>query len=99
MRAFRSVGGTPYFVRRGQGAYVIDEAGKRYVDYVQSYGHTYLRLWSWEQHYRSDPQDTLRLLDEGRYRVALVVVRPALLPLAHLRWPQAVTLTPGPVAP
>ena len=44
-------------------------------------------------------RQALRLLDEGRYRVALVVVRPALLPLAHLRWPQAVTLTPGPVAP
>ncbi|MFN2237352.1 MAG: nucleoside-triphosphatase [Anaerolineales bacterium] len=34
-------------------------------------------------------QEALRLLDEKRYRLALVVVRPALLPLAQIRWPQA----------
>jgi glutamate-1-semialdehyde 2,1-aminomutase len=38
VRAFRSVGGVPYFVSRGEGAYVWDEEGKRYIDYVQSYG-------------------------------------------------------------
>jgi glutamate-1-semialdehyde 2,1-aminomutase len=38
VRAFKSVGGTPYFVARGQGAYVWDVEGTRYVDYVQSYG-------------------------------------------------------------
>ncbi|MDP8938051.1 MAG: aminotransferase class III-fold pyridoxal phosphate-dependent enzyme, partial [Actinomycetota bacterium] len=38
VRAFRSVGGTPYFVTRGEGAYVWDVEGRRYVDYVQSYG-------------------------------------------------------------
>ncbi|HEX4979196.1 MAG TPA: glutamate-1-semialdehyde 2,1-aminomutase [Acidimicrobiales bacterium] len=38
VRAFRSVGGTPYFVRRAEGAYVWDVEGKKYVDYVQSYG-------------------------------------------------------------
>jgi glutamate-1-semialdehyde 2,1-aminomutase len=38
VRAFRSVGGTPYFVARAQGAYVWDVDGNRYVDYVQSYG-------------------------------------------------------------
>ena len=38
VRAFRSVGGTPYFVERGAGAYVWDVEGTRYVDYVQSYG-------------------------------------------------------------
>jgi glutamate-1-semialdehyde 2,1-aminomutase len=38
VRAFRSVGGTPYFVARGEGAHVIDVEGNRYVDYVQSYG-------------------------------------------------------------
>jgi glutamate-1-semialdehyde 2,1-aminomutase len=32
------VGGTPYFVARGEGAYVWDVDGNRYVDYVQSYG-------------------------------------------------------------
>ncbi|HWW54114.1 MAG TPA: glutamate-1-semialdehyde 2,1-aminomutase [Acidimicrobiales bacterium] len=39
VRAFGSVGGgTPYFVARGQGAYVWDVEGRRYIDYVQSYG-------------------------------------------------------------
>jgi glutamate-1-semialdehyde 2,1-aminomutase len=38
VRAFRSVGGTPYFVARGHGAYVWDVEGTRFVDYVQSYG-------------------------------------------------------------
>ncbi|HVE47178.1 MAG TPA: glutamate-1-semialdehyde 2,1-aminomutase [Acidimicrobiales bacterium] len=38
VRAFGSVGGTPYFVRRAEGAYVWDEDGRRYLDYVQSYG-------------------------------------------------------------
>jgi glutamate-1-semialdehyde 2,1-aminomutase len=38
VRAFRSVGGTPYFVARGEGAYVWDVDGNRYLDYVQSYG-------------------------------------------------------------
>jgi glutamate-1-semialdehyde 2,1-aminomutase len=38
VRAFRSVGGEPYFVARGEGAYVWDVEGTRYIDYVQSYG-------------------------------------------------------------
>jgi glutamate-1-semialdehyde 2,1-aminomutase len=38
VRAFRSVGGEPYFVARGAGAYVWDVEGRRYIDYVQSYG-------------------------------------------------------------
>jgi len=38
VRAFRSVGGTPYFVARGEGAYVWDVEGTRFIDYVQSYG-------------------------------------------------------------
>ncbi len=38
VRAFRSVGGTPYFVARGQGAYVWDVEGNKFIDYVQSYG-------------------------------------------------------------
>jgi glutamate-1-semialdehyde 2,1-aminomutase len=38
VRAFRAVGGTPYFVARGEGAYVWDVEGRRYVDLVQSYG-------------------------------------------------------------
>ena len=38
VRAFRSVGGTPYFVARAEGAYVWDVEGKKYIDYVHSYG-------------------------------------------------------------
>src|SRR6476620_5227392 len=38
VRSFRSVGGTPYFVARAEGAYVWDVAGRRYTDYVQSWG-------------------------------------------------------------
>jgi glutamate-1-semialdehyde 2,1-aminomutase len=38
VRAFRSVGGTPRFLVRGQGAHVEDADGNRYVDYVGSWG-------------------------------------------------------------
>ncbi len=38
VRAFRSVGGTPLFLKHAAGAYVIDEDDKRYVDYVGSWG-------------------------------------------------------------
>jgi glutamate-1-semialdehyde 2,1-aminomutase len=38
VRAFRAVGGTPYFVARAEGAWVTDVEGNRYLDYVQSYG-------------------------------------------------------------
>jgi glutamate-1-semialdehyde 2,1-aminomutase len=38
VRAFRGVGGTPRFIARGEGAYLEDVDGRRYVDYVQSWG-------------------------------------------------------------
>ena len=38
MRSFASVGGTPYTVVRGEGPYVWDVEGRRYIDLVQSYG-------------------------------------------------------------
>lgn len=38
VRAFRSVGGTPYFVDRAEGARVWDVEGNEYLDLVQSYG-------------------------------------------------------------
>ena len=38
VRAFRAVGGDPVFFRRGQGAYLIDEDDRQYVDYVASWG-------------------------------------------------------------
>ena len=38
VRAFRSVGGTPRFITRAQGAYFWDADGKRYIDYIGSWG-------------------------------------------------------------
>ncbi|MDV3239297.1 MAG: glutamate-1-semialdehyde 2,1-aminomutase [Gammaproteobacteria bacterium] len=38
VRAFKGVGGEPVFLARGEGAYVFDSDGKRYVDYVGSWG-------------------------------------------------------------
>ena len=38
VRAFKSVGGTPIFIERGEGAYLVDVDGNRYVDFVQSWG-------------------------------------------------------------
>ena len=38
VRSFASVGGIPYTVVRGEGPYVIDAEGTRYIDMVQSYG-------------------------------------------------------------
>jgi glutamate-1-semialdehyde 2,1-aminomutase len=38
VRAFRSVGSTPFFVQRGEGPYLFDVDGNRYVDYVLSWG-------------------------------------------------------------
>jgi len=38
VRAFGSVGGTPVFIDRGEGAEIVDVDGNRYVDVVQSWG-------------------------------------------------------------
>jgi len=38
VRSFAAVGGTPYTVVRGDGPWVYDVEGKRYLDFVQSYG-------------------------------------------------------------
>jgi glutamate-1-semialdehyde 2,1-aminomutase len=38
VRAFRGVGGDPVFFKHSEGAYLIDEDDKRYVDYVASWG-------------------------------------------------------------
>ena len=38
VRAFGAVGGEPFFVARGEGAYLVDTEGNRYLDYVQSWG-------------------------------------------------------------
>jgi len=38
VRAFKSVGGEPFFVRRAEGAYLVDVDGNRYIDFVGSWG-------------------------------------------------------------
>ena len=38
VRAFKSVGGTPLFIKKGKGAYLVDIDGNKYVDFVQSWG-------------------------------------------------------------
>ncbi|MBS1848118.1 MAG: glutamate-1-semialdehyde 2,1-aminomutase [Actinobacteria bacterium] len=38
VRAFGSVGGTPFFVARAEGPYLVDVEGRRYIDLIQSYG-------------------------------------------------------------
>jgi glutamate-1-semialdehyde 2,1-aminomutase len=38
VRAFRSVGGTPRFISRAEGPYFWDADGKRYIDYIGSWG-------------------------------------------------------------
>jgi glutamate-1-semialdehyde 2,1-aminomutase len=38
VRAFRAVGGTPRFIARAQGPYLVDAEGKRYIDYIGSWG-------------------------------------------------------------
>ena len=38
VRAFKSVGGTPIFIRKAKGAYLYDEDGNEYIDYIASWG-------------------------------------------------------------
>ncbi|MDE3124684.1 MAG: glutamate-1-semialdehyde 2,1-aminomutase, partial [Bacteroidota bacterium] len=38
VRAFKSVGGTPLFIKKAKGAYLYDEDNNRYIDYIASWG-------------------------------------------------------------
>jgi len=38
VRAFKSVGGTPLFITKAQGAYLYDADGNKYIDYIASWG-------------------------------------------------------------
>lgn len=44
VRAFKSVGGTPPFIDRGEGAYLFDIDGNKYLDFCTILGTTY--FWS-----------------------------------------------------
>ena len=38
VRAFKAVGGTPIFVKEAKGAYLYDEDGNKFIDYINSWG-------------------------------------------------------------
>src|SRR6188508_388322 len=38
VRAFKSVGGTPLFIKSAKGAYLFDEDGNKYIDLINSWG-------------------------------------------------------------
>src|SRR5690606_25501448 len=38
VRAFKSVGGVPVFMKSAKGAYLTDEDGRTYIDYINSWG-------------------------------------------------------------
>lgn len=38
VRAFKNVGGTPLFIKSARGAYLFDEDGNKYIDYINSWG-------------------------------------------------------------
>ena len=38
VRAFKSVGGTPIFIKKAKGAYLFDEDNNKYIDYISSWG-------------------------------------------------------------
>jgi glutamate-1-semialdehyde 2,1-aminomutase len=38
VRAFKSVGGTPLFIKKAKGAYLYDADGNKYIDYIASWG-------------------------------------------------------------
>jgi glutamate-1-semialdehyde 2,1-aminomutase len=38
VRAFKAVGGTPIFIKKAKGAYLFDEDGHRYIDFISSWG-------------------------------------------------------------
>ena len=38
VRAFKAVGGTPIFIQSAKGAYLYDEDGNRFIDYINSWG-------------------------------------------------------------
>jgi glutamate-1-semialdehyde 2,1-aminomutase len=38
VRAFKGVGGTPLFIKKAKGAYMFDEDGNKYIDFINSWG-------------------------------------------------------------
>ena len=76
VRAFRAVGGTPLFVERGDGAYLVDVDGNRYVDYVLSWGPLILG--------HAHPRVVAALEDAVRRGTSYGAPSPSEVELAHL---------------
>jgi len=76
VRAFRSVGGTPRFFTRGEGPYVWDADGKRYIDYVGSWGPLILG--------HADPQTVRAVEDVARMGLSFGAPTEAEIELAEL---------------
>jgi len=76
VRAFRAVGGQPLFIERGQGAFIYDVDGNRYVDYVLSWGPLILG--------HADPQVVEALEQAARRGTSYGAPSPLELELAEL---------------
>lgn len=76
VRAFRAVGGSPLFVERGEGAYLIDVDGNRYVDYVLSWGPLILG--------HAPPRVVAALAEAARHGTSFGAPSPLELELARL---------------
>ncbi|MGL4522805.1 MAG: glutamate-1-semialdehyde 2,1-aminomutase, partial [Bacilli bacterium] len=58
VRAFGSVGGSPIFIEKGEGPYVVDVDGHRYIDYVLSWGPLI--------HGHAHPQVTAKIMEQAQ---------------------------------
>jgi glutamate-1-semialdehyde 2,1-aminomutase len=86
VRAFRSVGGTPVFFQRAEGAYFWDADGRRYIDYVGSWGpmvlgHAHAEVVAAVQRAARDGL-SFGAPTEAEYEIALLLTR--LLPSLEL---------------
>jgi glutamate-1-semialdehyde 2,1-aminomutase len=76
VRAFRAVGGSPLFIERGEGAYLVDADGNRYVDYVLSWGPLVLG--------HAHPRVVAALAEAARHGTSFGAPSPLELELARL---------------
>ena len=75
-RAFGGVGGEPIFFDRGEGAYLYDIDGNRYIDYIGSWGpmilgHAHPEVTEAVQA-AAGPRNELRRADRGRKRTGRI---------------------------
>jgi glutamate-1-semialdehyde 2,1-aminomutase len=75
-RAFGAVGGDPLFAARGEGAYLIDHEGRRYIDYIQGFGSIVLG--------HAHPRIVQAVVDAAGFGGAVGLSTPAEVRLAEL---------------